>query len=586
VADAGRVPTGGRAARPLADVLAVAVGAGLTVLLRLWTSWDARAPQVVADETAYLAMSRLLAGGPSWNLGESAPYMPLYSVFIVPADLLGLSPQGTYRWAIVVNAVLAGLTFLAVESLTCRLTRFRRPWATVVALLALSLPALVLTAGVAWSDNLAPLLFALLALCGLRLLDAPTPGRAAVFALVGVVAYASHARFLPLLVVQLGVLAALAVIGRVGRGVAAGLAGAMAVGVVAVNVGSAHLAGELNMVGRETGEFGRVFHVPALLTSILGQLWYLAVTTGGLAVLGGLLLGRALWSVGRARWRARAGVEGSGVETSGVETSGVETSGLGELHPGQVVFLVALIGLAFATSAGFMADRPRPDHLVYGRYNDMLVAPLVVLGLGSLVWAPRRRTVIDLVGVAASTVAAAAVVWLGHTDTLREAFVPYSILGLFPFDPIATQRLRYVTVVGLAGLAAVGGLAVVSRGRRRPLVLLGGCGVLLMVALLRAEGAVDRYVRADPSVSAEVAGVLEPGQPIVCAAPAGCPLLEFYRYQFYLPDHPFLIVWDEQWKGEEVVLAGAGDDQTAVLRRGGYTERWRDVAGGATLWTR
>jgi hypothetical protein len=516
-------------------------------------------------------MSRLLAGGPAWNLGESAPYMPLYSVFIVPADLLGLSPQGTYRWAIVVNAVLAGLTFLAVESLTCRLTRFRRPWATVVALLALSLPALVLTAGVAWSDNLAPLLFALLALCGLRLLDAPTPGRAAVFAFVGVVAYASHARFLPLLVVQLGVLVALAVTGRVGRGVAAGLAAAMAVGVVAVNVGSAHLAGELNMVGRETGEFGRVFHVPALLTSILGQLWYLAVTTGGLAVVGGLLLGRALWSVGRARWRARVGVE---------------TSGLGELHPGQVVFLVALIGLAFATSAGFMADRPRPDHLVYGRYNDMLVAPLVVLGLASLVWAPRRRTVTDLVGVAASTVAAAAVVWLGHTDTLREAFVPYSILGLFPFDPIATQRLRYVTVVGLAGLAAVGGLAVVSRGRTRPLVLLGGCGLLLLVALLRAEAAVDRYVRADPSVSAEVAGVLEPGQPIVCAATAGCPLLEFYRYQFYLPDHPFRIVWDEQWKGEEVVLAGAGGEQNAVLRTGGYTERWRDVGGGATLWTR
>src|SRR5690606_4147224 len=124
---------------------------------------------------------RYLAGGPKWNLGESASYMPLYSVVIAPGEALGLAPDAVYRWAVLTNVVLAALTFLAVEALARRTTPLTG-WASVtVAALATSLPALVLSTRFAWSDNLAPLLFAVIALTGLRLLDDPTPRRVAVF---------------------------------------------------------------------------------------------------------------------------------------------------------------------------------------------------------------------------------------------------------------------------------------------------------------------------------------------------------------------------------------------------------------------
>lgn len=110
-------------------MIPLAAGVIFTTLVRLAVTLDARAPQVVADETAYLAMARFSAGGPAWNLADAAPYMPLYSLLIAPAELFGFGPAATFRWAVVMNVMLAGVTsFVVVEALASHLAGMGRPW--------------------------------------------------------------------------------------------------------------------------------------------------------------------------------------------------------------------------------------------------------------------------------------------------------------------------------------------------------------------------------------------------------------------------------------------------------------------------
>lgn len=548
------------------------VGALIVVVVRVWASWSARVPQVVADETAYLAMSRFLAGGPAWNLGESAPYMPLYSLVIAPGEVLGLSPSAVYRWAVVTNVALAGTTFVVMEALARRTTRLQPPWTTVAAVLATSLPALVLSTRLAWSDNLAPLCFALIALAGLRLLEAPTPVRAAAFALTGIAGYAAHSRFVTVIGVMAVALAVLGVRRALDRRVAAAAVAAMVGGVVLMNAVIANMSSALNMSGREASEFSRLLELGDLAMSILGQAWYLTVTTAGIAAFGGFALARGMWST----WRARVAEPRPATPSDGNPMAG-----------GELLLLVGLIGISFATSAGFMTDRPRPDHLVYGRYNDMIVAPLVVLGLGALAgaWNWRRAAIETGLGVAGVALTAQ-LLWSEHLETLTGPFMPGTIMGLFALDPLATQRIRSIAVLAAGVIVLVAGLALVARVIDRPALLFGGIAALLGLSLVRATTTFERYAQPDPSAVMAVSEMRPDGERIVCAMTAGCPLLNFYRYQFYLPDHPIDLTWDESWREADVVLGGREGADAALLDDLGYELVWADPTSHGALWVR
>lgn len=542
------------------------VGAAVVVAVRTWASWSARVPQVVADETAYLAMSRYLAGGPAWNLGESAAYMPLYSVLIAPGEVLGLSPGATYRWAVVTNVVLAALTFVVVEALARRTTPLRAPWTTVAAVLATSLPALVLSTRFAWSDNLAPLCFALITLAGLRLLESPTPARAAVFAGSGVVGYAAHSRFLTVIGVMAVALVALGVRRALDRRVVAVAVAAMGVGVVLADIVVAELADALNMAGREASEFSRVLQLGDLATSVLGQAWYLTVTTAGIALVGAFVLVRLLWTTWRSPGRSLEGWPLAG---------------------GEIALIAGLVGISFATSAGFMTDRPRPDHLVYGRYNDMFVAPLVVLGLGSLAAAWHWRRAVIEAGLAVALAALTAqLLWSEHLETLAGSFMPGTIMGLFALDRLATQRLRSIAVLAIGTILLVAVLAWLARALGRPVVLFGGVAALLALALVRATTTFEGYAQPDPSAVVAVAQLRPADERIVCAMTAGCPLLNFYRYQFYVPDHPIDLTWDESWRESDVVLGGKEGGDATLLDDLGYELVWADPSSHGALWVR
>ncbi|HEU5149775.1 MAG TPA: hypothetical protein VFU19_04725 [Iamia sp.] len=553
------------------------------VVLRWVMSLDGRYPRVVADEPAYLAMARLLAGGTRWDMGFASTYGPGYSVLLAPWFALDLSPNAVYRAAIVTNVALGGLTFLAFEAVARRLLGVRPPLSVGLAAVAASLPALVATTGLAWSDALAPLAFALLLLALARVVE--RPGAPAIALLVAATAggYAVHARVLPLAPLVAAVLVVLAVGRRLpARLAAAGVVGlGLAIGLV--QVGSEAIYTRLydpQQVTPAFNEADRITRLWPLALSATGQLWTIVVTTGGLAGLGLV----ALATAAVRGWRAARPDEDDGpIRRAAVRLA---TPGADGATPALVPLAVlALVAMAFLVSTVFMTDRPRADHLVYGRYNDLFTGPLVLAGGAALLAsARRRRTALTALAVGVVTVAAAAALWRFRRATLEGGYLVYPVLGVVAIDPEGPPALRSITVVGVVVLAALAALALGLPRRAAPVAV-----VVLAAALCVAGGqrAVDRItppVTAEPDDAAVIADVLPDGARLAWVAgdPVDPIAATFFRAQLYTPDNRSVRVTGAPWEGgEPYVVAGALKPEPFAA---GYRLAWVDASSSLGLW--
>jgi hypothetical protein len=563
------------------------LGALVAVIARVLVSRHAVAPEVVADETSYLSMARWLAGGDPWNLGRAATYGAGYSVLIAPIFRLFDDPDQIFRAIVLLNAALGGLLVLALEAVARRLTNLRRPWTIAAATLAACLPALVVTSNHAWSDNVTPLAFALLLVAGFRLVESPGVRSAAVLVVVQGAAYATHGRFAPLALVTLALLVVLAGTRRLDGRVAGGAGVALVVVMVAVKAANDRVYEAVYQAGggvtQTTRELDRILDLVPLSISASGQFWYLVVTTAGLAGFAVVALLRAGWRSAapiRARLSARFGDLGASTTRGSLDDLGLGADRL------QLLWFTALAALSFAVSSGFMTDRERPDQLVYGRYNDTIVGPLVLIGFATLtaLTASRRRRIVDAVVVALAAVATGGYVWTLRLDLLEQPFVPTTILGLLALDEDATQQLRVVTLIGLGVFALAAAAALVPRSARTGRVALA---VLLAVAVPVGIGrsaeryATDRGARVTSTEA--LRDLLGPDDEVVFALGAGAGVQGFYRYPFYDEDlrfyddrdaHP----WDD---GHELVMAPLASDGAAAA---GYRVMWVDPNSPNALW--
>src|SRR5438445_13381693 len=91
---------------------------GVTVVVHLALVHGMRAPIIHTDEYAYLDIARYLAHG---GRLPRADYYPGYSLTLLPVALLTKDPLTLYRGALVVNALLAGVTTVLAYVLAARL---------------------------------------------------------------------------------------------------------------------------------------------------------------------------------------------------------------------------------------------------------------------------------------------------------------------------------------------------------------------------------------------------------------------------------------------------------------------------------
>jgi hypothetical protein len=434
----------------------------VTVGLHWWLTAHMAAPIIQADEFGYLSNSHYLAlGGPYPHTPgiKESPYNPGYSVLIAPLWWITKNPHQIYQWALHMNGVLAGLSAL----LAMRLAKLLAPGAswltcTLVAAVVAAYPAFLGFSHLVESENLlVPGLLALALVAERAFRGREASWWTALGLLTGLL-YAVHGR-------MLAVAVAVALVGGwylVGRGAPGASRVGFSLGLIsglvasqllidAVSRGASH---DVKVAGKVLGLIGARSGLAHVGAELAGQLLYLLVASDGLVVFGLFVCFVSLYRL------VVAGPGGNDVSPR---------TGMAAL------MAMAFLGL-WLLSAISLSNGTRIDEFIYGRYDEIILGPLFVIGLLyarrlARRFAPTPRLVWALAGVGCLLMAGLGwLVQLVHAGHLHDDLVPtnvFAVLGLIDqFGPalrpvdLALAGLG-ITLVALAGFSWRFGIGVI-----------------------------------------------------------------------------------------------------------------------------
>ena len=433
----------------------------LTVAVHLGLSVHMRTPIIHADEYGYLMGAHFLARGGA-PIGK--PFSPGYSLLIVPFWWLSASTATVYRWTLDLNAVLAGLSSVLLFRLARRLvpSAGQTAWA-VAALVTAAYPATLLYSDLAESENLLIPAFLLACLLLMRAWENPRPRRWLAVAVTAGLLFWVHERSVvvagAVLLVALDSLRPWRRHGPALAVTAGGLAVTMAGGGLLTHwvtrpAPGRELPGSGSTAGHILAQVTTAGGVTHFGTELAGQGLYLMVGAGALTVLGIMAL---------AGWRRRP--EGWLVRVGGP----------------LPMFLVLVMLAEAALAAVYLATGNRVDDAIYGRYLEVFVPPVLLVGiLGGMRLAGAGRWWRGL-GPALAGMAAMAVTSLGvalHWGRVLSGLVVTSNL-LAVADVVRGSPAR-VTVSSLAAAGLFSTMAVLAGFR---LSAFGGAAIALAVMI-------------------------------------------------------------------------------------------------------
>lgn len=443
---------------------AVAVQWALLVALHLWATSRIGGPSVVFDEAGYLGNARWLAGGARWDMPESPTYALGYSLVLTPAMALFDTAAAQWRAVLVTNSMLLATVGPLLVAVCRRLLGVSRRSALVAATCGALAPGLIAAGGSAIAENLALPLVLVLVLAAWGATSPPT-GR------LGLLRYALgptvaalvlvHNRFLLLIVVVGGALVWAALRGVVSHRVAVGNGVLLIGGVLAARAANGAVRrarwDRVEVLQGGPREWFDLATTPdglwELAVTASGQIWYVAVGSLGLAVVGVVALGSfaARGHVGRPSRSAWA----------------APGAPLPIRRRRQLVIAFTLVSAlaVLATSVVFFAQNQwRPDHWVYGRHNDSF-SPLWLAAGASAMLSADLRDRLRYLAAAAATVVLSGLVVLRYRDpaTLIEGFSPFAVPAIDRFVRLdSAQTFRNATVAASAALAVIAAVLVVA----------------------------------------------------------------------------------------------------------------------------
>lgn len=544
---------------------AAAAAAGVAVVIvRWWAARDRREYSLWPDEPAQLAIARFVGGGTHWTMRNHSIWRPGYGTLLGPVYALSDDPQFVFRAAMALNAVLGGVAAVLLVLLARRLTAFGPLAAGLAAFAVCATPALLFTTGFVWSESLiAPVyLGTLLAL--VRFWEAPGRGRGIAAAVLCGAGFVTHSRLLPLAVVTL-LLVAMAWERRRVRPVdvattVATLGAALFVAWRYSAFVTSRLWDDPSQRNSISGVIEQFANPLAIGVSALGQSWYLVTGSLGLVALAAVEL-----------WRSQR---------------------VGRQPAAYFVVAVATVAQV-ALSVVFMADRWRPDQLIYGRYNDVVAAPLLMLGLACLVGRARgewtsRLAARTLGAAGAATLLVAVVLWRIRGVELRQSNgLEPMILAIQPFaDGRPTIPLVRITLLAIA----VGAVVVAVAQARRAWAVAALVGALLTAGALRTEDVLNNGWNGSGGL-ARVSDLAIPGQPLADGAPvdyylpaASDSTARLMLYQWYLPGSEFTVVAQPLTRASSPYVFA--ELSTRALVDAGAEVVWRDPVRPIGLWLR
>lgn len=485
--------------------------------LNLWLSRKSLTPLIHSDEAGYLGNARYMVDRNGLS-GSPIEYYPGYSLLLIPAALLTDGGTSFFRAAVVTNALVMSTLPVLLYFLLARLA----PSATALqrlgaAAITSAYPSFLLFGWLAVAENVYVPLFALTCLLAARAYEGGdrAPARWALFGAAAGSLMVVHGRSVAILLATAAAVAWWAFGSFKERlASAASCAAALAVSVAAGLALRAWIPSpdplgdpsETSVRGilRRTlaGEL-----VDNLVGGFAGQGFYLAVGTAGLFLLG-------LFVVARSSWASRG--------------------------RGDVAFFVFLstVGV-WAVSALFMNGGNRLDHLIYGRYNEGVLAPVLATGVAILLAArwPVRTRVLAFAGGAGGLLVLAIVLKLLGTPQSK-VLVPTNVYAIYPFLEKGTLDLLPITGVGLLALAVVWLVP-----RFGPVLLAVG---FLGLSVYVGADFLEPGSRSRDDQRSLVASInaLDRMTPLPCIgwAVGGHSDWHFHNYEFFVPDLRFEIL--------------------------------------------
>jgi hypothetical protein len=420
--------------RALGALLAI-VGVAGVVAAHLALSHAMRVPIIHPDELGYLLNARYLALG-----GARSPveYYPGFSLLLIPLWSAHASPVGVYHSALAVQAGLSGVGAVLVWELCRLLAPDRTGWRRVlIAAVGCAYPSTLLFSDLALSEVAFATLFAAVVLISAWALASRSPLRFGILGIATGLLVLVHPRGLAVVVATV-VLAALVLgVRRSAVACLTALAGGLVVSLAVTEILvravrspstqlGAYQAG--NVVSKSLNGHGLI----SLAVEAAGQLFYLSVTTAGLVPLALVIGTVALWRVARGDRRP--------------------------LALAQAYATLSFLGV-WALSSLFINLGNRADKLVYGRYNEGVIAPLLVIALAEVLGRDWRRWLVS--GAVAIAGTGAAVIAGDTKAALFGPINPINILGLMPLVSRMGGHLHILSI-GAVGLGAVVVLGLVA----------------------------------------------------------------------------------------------------------------------------
>jgi hypothetical protein len=443
----------------LAQSRVALVLAGLCGLFMLTVAIRQYGPTVHPDEFGFLTNGQALIGHDEAAIPTGSFYPAGYGIVTGLGALVSGSISGAYRFALLTNVVLAVLTAWYAGRLAQRGFGASRHMALVITALVFVVPGTIVSAMFSWAETASRLAFLLFVGFVLRASKARSNGLVVGLGLFTGLMPALHGRFILLLPI---VCLLFAWWWR--RKEISFITAGSAVAVTAVAYMATHLLNKFVKTAVYTTSYDQENRLlerlvnpnvwPALLRTMVGQSWYLIASSCGL--------------IGIAIFFIISRVVGNG----GRKTIGSDA---------ERVTLLVVFAAAFAiifTGGLQLLYGNRGDHLIYGRYVEMMVPALLVISCVALERTSRLAQRAWLVTALSIFLVAAFYVLIDFGDGVKGSHYRDSIV--YP-NIVGIDIARYIIRPGLITfglLFATVALVLWALARRN-----GAVAVLTLVAL-------------------------------------------------------------------------------------------------------
>ena len=459
-ADGGKSPGGaefvGIHRRAALTAALVAGLVSLSVALRQY------GPTVHPDEWGFLLNGRVIMGHAEAQIPTGSFYPAGFGLVTGPLTEITGSLAGGYRATLVVNFLLCVLVGITARLVGRRVFGMGENAATVAGALAFVVPGTIVTSLFAWPETAARLAFLVFVLWFHRIATHRRGGPMLTFGFLVGLMPGLHGRFTLVLPVVCCVFLLWGLRRDTGRVLAVGACAATTVGYACSYLLNRFVKNSL--YGASYDQENRLLRRlvdpslwPALLRTMTGQSWYLVATTGGLVAVA------VAWMVVRVR-------AGGGLRT--VRTDPARLACL--------VIVVTTVLLVFTGGLQLLFGN-RGDHLIYGRYVEILVPVILVAGCAALESSRLLALRAWFSGALGTLVVALLYVLVDMGDGVKGGWSRNDIV--FP-NIVGTDAMRYLVRPGLVtfGTAfAFAGLLLWWAYRRH-----GAWAPVLMVVLLAA----------------------------------------------------------------------------------------------------